>query len=169
MLHYSYPQVVIQEVPDEIALALSISGCSLNCNGCHSTETFNSTFGSPLTPEHLQELITKNVHISCVLFYGGEWESKELLKLFKVVKTNNLKLALYTGLEFEKVPFILYPLLDYIKVGPYIKALGGLEAPTTNQHLITFKENNENRKNMPKRRDNSSGITGVSWDKANNK
>jgi len=138
MLYYSYPQIVLQEVPDEIALALSISGCQLGCKGCHSSETFNPTFGSQLTPEILQALISKNKHISCVLFYGGEWNPGELLELFEVVQSNNLKLALYTGLDYEEVPPSLLPPLHYIKVGRYIAELGGIGTPTTNQRIITF-------------------------------
>ena len=133
MLYYSYPQIVLQEVPDEISLALSISGCSLNCKGCHSKETFSKTFGNPLTEDELNSLIKKHKHISCVLFYGGEWESDYLLKLLKIVNKKSLKTCLYTGEElFSIAPFILQE-LDYIKTGPYIESLGGLGSETTNQ------------------------------------
>ena len=138
MLHYSYPQVVVQEVPDEIALALSISGCPLNCKGCHSSETFKPTFGSPLTPDVLQDLVTKNKHITCVLFYGGEWQPDELVHLLQLVSSSNLKVALYTGLDYREVPQQLLSHLDVIKVGPYIAELGGIGSPNTNQRIITF-------------------------------
>ena len=45
-MFYSYPQEVLQEVPGEISLALSISGCPLRCKGCHSTETYKTDFGN---------------------------------------------------------------------------------------------------------------------------
>jgi len=136
MLYYSYPQVVLQEVPDEISLALSISGCKLNCKGCHSKETRESTFGTPLSLSELQRLIDKNKHISCVLFYGGEWEVEELVSLITMVKDNRLKVCLYTGLDFEEVDNRIVVLLDYIKVGRYIEELGGLSSPTTNQKFV---------------------------------
>ena len=140
MLFYSYPQIVVQEVPDEISLALSVSGCNLACKGCHSTETWNPTFGKPLTVDVLQTLIDTHKHISCVLFYGGEWSPQELISLFTVCKLNQLKTCLYTGLELEQVPKSFLPHLDYLKVGPYVEALGGLASPTTNQRFILKKD-----------------------------
>lgn len=35
-MKYSDAQVVFAEVPDEITLAISISGCPNRCPGCHS-------------------------------------------------------------------------------------------------------------------------------------
>lgn len=141
MLYYSYPQVVVEEVPGEISLALSISGCKLACKGCHSKETWKDTFGSPLTLKALRELLNKHKHLSCVLFYGGEWKEEYLIELFKIVKEEyGLKLCLYTGLNYEEVPKELIPYLDYIKVGRYIEELGGLASPKTNQKLIKLKE-----------------------------
>lgn len=134
MLNHSHPQVELQAVPDEIALALSISGCNLKCKGCHSPFTWDNNYGSPLTEEILKGLISKYKHITCVLFYGGEWNEKELIKLFKVVKRYELKLCLYTGLEKISDSIIHY--LDYLKVGAYKEELGGLEKKTTNQQLF---------------------------------
>jgi len=136
MLYYSYPQIVVEEVPDEISLALSISGCSINCPGCHSMETWNPSFGEPINPTVLNTLINKHKHISCVLFYGGEWNVPEMIKLFEVCKDANLKICLYTGEEFENVATALIEYLDSIKVGPYIKELGGIQSPITNQRYI---------------------------------
>lgn len=53
----------------------------------------------------------------------------------------NYKTCLYTGLTFEKVDKEIIDNLDYIKVGPYIAALGGLDSPKTNQKLINLKTN----------------------------
>lgn len=143
MLRYSFPQIVLQEVPDEISLALSISGCPLKCRGCHSAFTWDQTFGDDLTDEVLHDLIKKHKHISCVLLYDGLHNVDRLIELFNIVKSYELKTALYTGLdsispELEKV-------VDYLKVGPYIKELGNLQQPTTNQRMyyrgsdITYK------------------------------
>ena len=140
MLYYSYPQIVMQEVPDEISLALSMSGCNLKCKGCHSADTWNPRFGKPLTKEELIQLIQENKHISCVLFYGGEWQPEYLLELIKIVKQKKLKVCLYTGLEYHQVPRELIEVLDYIKVGPYIEELGGLESPKNNQRFIKLSQ-----------------------------
>ena len=144
-MNYSYPQIVLQEVPGEISLALSISGCSLHCKGCHSSETWDPNFGENLNKRELQRLIDKNTGISCVLFYGGEWAMPELLDLIRVVKLNNLKVALYTGEELEYFSDNFLRLLDYIKVGRYIQELGNLKSKKTNQRFIKIREYFANR------------------------
>lgn len=132
-LNYSYPQIVLAEVPGEISLALSVSGCPLRCKGCHSTFTYDSSYGAPLTPQAIGSHLNK--HVTCVLFYGGEWQPTELLSLLKHCKDLNLKTCLYTGHELSFIPKQLLQILDFIKVGKYTQALGGLESPTTNQRF----------------------------------
>ena len=93
MLRYSFPQIVLQEVPDEISLALSISGCPLKCRGCHSAFTWDQTFGDDLTDKVLHDLIKKHKHISCVLLYDGLHNVDRLIELFNIVKSYELKTA----------------------------------------------------------------------------
>ena len=83
-LFFSNPQIVLQEVPDEISLALSISGCSLACNGCHSSETWVKTYGEELTNTILNNLLTKHKHISCLLIYDGMHNVNRLIELLFV-------------------------------------------------------------------------------------
>jgi anaerobic ribonucleoside-triphosphate reductase activating protein len=139
-MHYSNPQIVLTEVPDEISLALSISGCPLRCKGCHSTETYDPTYGKPLTTDALAKLIKKNKHITCILLYGGEWDMPNLITLLTFIKLQGLKICLYTGhpLNFFQKNILIF--LDYIKVNPYKKELGGMASNTTNQRM--YKLNN---------------------------
>lgn len=139
MLYYSYPQIVVEEVPGEIAFAISLSGCQQACKGCHSSETWNPTFGSPITPSILSILLQEQKHISCVLFYGGEWSPIELEDLFIVCQSADLKICLYTGLELEEVPINLLPYITIIKVGRYIEELGGISKIQTNQRILQLK------------------------------
>ena len=144
MLYFSDYQITTQDVPDEIALAISLSGCPLRCKGCHSSFTWDPKFGQELTDEILMSLLTKNKHISCVLFYGGEWQLPRLLELIAIVKNKNLKVCLYTGLMLEEVKQTkreLLEVLDYIKVGRWIEELGGLNKKTTNQRLYRIVNN----------------------------
>jgi len=135
-MNFSYPQIVFQEVPDEISLALSISGCPLGCSGCHSSFTWDKDFGEKLTLETFENLLKKHKFITCVLFYGGEWELETLIKYLDFIKSKNLKTALYTGLNLDEIPKILFNKLDYLKFGRYIKELGGLNSEKTNQFLL---------------------------------
>ena len=128
------PEMVFQEVPKEIALCFTITGCPLNCPGCHSADTHDPAAGTPLTLEVFKQwLIDYKQFISCVLFFGGEWEQKYLIKLLKLAHELQLKTCLYTGKN--NLPKTVLEHLDYVKYGPWIEDLGGLESEQTNQKL----------------------------------
>ena len=86
-----------------------------------------------LIVQELSELIGRNPGISCVGFMGGE--PIEVNKLAKFINEHwMLKVGWYTG--YFKIPKeIDTKWFDYIKVGPYIKELGGLDDPNTNQQF----------------------------------
>lgn len=135
VLYSSSNYITTQDVPDELALAISLSGCPIHCKGCHSAFTWDPFFGELLTDDMFRNIIKKNKYASCVLFYGGEWQLERLLELIEIAKEYRLKVCLYTGLELEKVDKKLINSLDYLKVGPYIEQLGGLNKKTTNQKM----------------------------------
>ena len=134
-MYFSYPQIYLQEIPDEITLGISISGCPLGCKGCHSTETWDPKFGEEFTFEKLYSLLERHKHISCFLIYDGEHHLEEYKKIFRYIKVKGLKTALYTGLELDNLDDELKNLCDYIKVGPYIEKMGDLSSKTTNQKM----------------------------------
>lgn len=141
MLKYVDTKVVFAEIPDEICLAVNISGCPIRCPDCHSKYLWDS-IGKDLTFEELSSLIQKNKGVSCVLFMGGDREPQYIKELAeKVHNTFNLKVACYFG---SNTTFGIEDALNYIKIGPFIKALGPLDSPTTNQRLykIIHQENN---------------------------
>ena len=141
-MRYSGLQIVFQEIPDEISLALHVTGCPLRCKGCHSNDLWNADQGIELDPRYFNQLISQySKYMSCVLFMGGEWELSTLISLIDIAKQRQKKTALYTGLELSEVPEILKSKLDYLKYGPYISTLGGLNSRTTNQRLLNLKTN----------------------------
>ena len=115
-MRYSYPQIYVTEIPGEISLGISISGCPVKCKGCHSSETWNRNFGDILTSQVLLDIIKKHKHITCVLFYGGDWKEDIdfLLHLLKIVRTIGLKTALYSG--YDEINENLASMLDYYKI-----------------------------------------------------
>ena len=141
MLNYCHSDIYIVEVPNELSLGISIYGCPLHCKGCHSPEVWNTstnTHSLPLSLYRLDKLIQDNEGISCVLFYGGEWDSVSLKCLLRHLRANysHLKTALYTGLPLgAKLLVELIPELDYIKVGAYKENLGAITSKTTNQRM----------------------------------
>ncbi len=140
-MNYFKYDIVFQEIPNEISLALYMTGCPLRCKGCHSPELWNPINGQELSEETLNALIDRyEGSTSCLLFMGGEWEPAKLIQFVLLGKSRGLKVALYTGCELEQLPRELVLQLDYLKTGPWIEHLGGLNSPTTNQRFYTFKE-----------------------------
>ena len=126
--------VVFEEVPDEVTLAIEITNCPGHCVGCHSP-WLREDIGEELTPDKLFELIEKNKGITCVCFMG-EGKDPEALKWLAMdihVRYPHLKTALYSGREEVEKEYDWY--FNYIKIGPYIPEFGPLNYETTNQRL----------------------------------
>ena len=80
-MNYYDVQIFFQEVPDEISMGYSITGCSLRCDGCHSSFLWKESNGVELTNELFESHINKySGMISCVLFFGGEWHAEDLIE-----------------------------------------------------------------------------------------
>ncbi len=132
--------VVFQEVPGEISLCFSISGCPLQCPGCHSPFLWKKHSGERLTFDSYKKILYQYYGFAtCVLFMGGEWHSDELIARLKWAKKMGYKTCLYTG-ENEVAPEIVNQ-LTYIKTGPWVQELGGLNSPHTNQLFKDVKTN----------------------------
>ena len=132
---YSY-DIVCQEIPDEISLAVNISCCPNRCPGCHSPWLWEDA-GEPMTEEFLEALIGKYAAaITCFCFMGGDAEPSEIERLARCIKVRypHIRTAWYSGAEKIADGFDLTA-LDYIKIGPYRQELGGLKSPETNQAL----------------------------------
>lgn len=140
-MNYFKYDILFQEIPDEISLGIYFTGCNLKCSGCHSPELWNSKNGFPFSTELLTQWIQKYQNkISCVLFMGGDWEPDKLSLWALIVKNYQLKVALYTGKEWDDLPSNIQTQFHIIKTGPWKWELGGLNSPTTNQKLHYNKE-----------------------------
>lgn len=118
-----------QEVPDEISLIIPFSGCGNSCYHCHSPHYQNSNKGVPFSICTLIELLEKNKEkISCVCFFGNDTINLQSFFLY-IKKVYKLKIAFYSG--NNSVSTIKN--IDYLKLGPYIEGLGGLDSENTNQ------------------------------------
>lgn len=136
MLKYANTDIVFQEIPDEVTLAINISGCPCHCPGCHSQYLWDD-IGIPLDIDAIDDLVkTYRNDITCVAFMGGDADPKYVNMLAQYVHDtyDDLKVAWYSGRiripsDINKSDF------DYIKVGPFIRHLGPLNKKTTNQRL----------------------------------
>ena len=135
------PTIVFQEVPNEISLCFSITGCQVGCKGCHSTELWNKNFGQPLTNTNFQHWVNKYQGlISTVLFMGGEWQKDCLIEKLILAKKQGLKTCLYTG--ENDVNDEISKHLSYVKIGKWDPNQGGLNTPNTNQKFIDLTSGN---------------------------
>ena len=143
MLKYIYCKEVFSEVPGEISLGISISGCQIHCKGCHSRELWEDK-GTHLTIEELQSLLDKHQGITCVCLLGGEHDIDSLTELFMYAH-ERIKTAWYCGLDMipkDKVGILEY--IDFVKIGHYDQELGGLNSPTTNQKFYKVESHSNN-------------------------
>ena len=131
--------VVLEEIPGRITLALEISNCQGNCVGCHSPFLRTDT-GEELTPAVADRLIDDNFGINCFLLLGEGKDHRALMEFAAWLRSAHpgLELGIYSGrTEVEEE---MYEAFDYVKTGPYIAGYGPLNSVTTNQRLYYHRE-----------------------------
>ncbi len=103
--------IVFQEIPGEVTLALNLSGCPNRCAGCHSPH-LQGEEGEALDDELLNGLLEQyGAGVTCVCFMGGDADPQEVARLAEVVRQRGLKAAWYSGREdFPAGDF------DYVKL-----------------------------------------------------
>lgn len=152
--------IVMQEVPGEISLAINITECPHHCVGCHSAylaESYGEYVGDIL-PGALEEYASL---ITCVCFMGGDQCPDDLMKQCEFIKENypRLKIALYTGADNTDGFINCIKYLHYIKLGQFRPECGGLNSRSTNQ--IMFRRILSNHDDLP----NWEEITHLFWRK----
>ena len=136
MLLYASFDIVFQEIPDEVTLVINISNCPNCCKGCHSPH-LQKDIGEELTESVLSDLLhVYGNAVTCVCFMGGDGSPENVLHLAKFVKQFHKKTAWYSG--SSKINENVQQYFDYIKLGKYIEALGGLTSPATNQRFYSI-------------------------------
>ena len=142
MLKVASYDIVFQEIPGEVTLALNLSNCPCHCPGCHSKHLWED-IGEPLDEALLSGLIARyNGLITCVCFMGGDAEPMNVIRLANYIhelriknEELRLKTAWYSGRPSMPSNLNTPNPFDYIKIGPYIEELGGLKSEKTNQRL----------------------------------
>ena len=144
MLKMAGSAIVFQEVPDEISLAIEITGCAHACEGCHSKHLWLDH--GEVVADELPELLQRyGEYITCVCFMGGDHNQSELIRLARFVKYKHLKTCLYTGCDsVTDIDINLLEALDYIKVGHWDASRGPLSDPNTNQRFLKLRVIKEN-------------------------
>ena len=127
-------EIVLEEIPGKVTLAVEISNCQGSCIGCHSP-FLRTNIGEELSFSVVKSLIDGNFGVNCFLFLGEGNDQEALLELAREIRQSyhHLELAIYSGRPEVEEEF-------YVKVGPYIEEFGPLNSPTTNQRLYSKKQ-----------------------------
>ena len=136
MLKYSDIAIGLQEIPGEVSLVINITNCLFRCKGCNAKQLWED-IGEPLSYENLNMLLDSTLQdITCVIFMGGDIAPDEINELASHIRANYpaLKIGWYSGGQTTTV-FTEYKNFDYLKFGSFIKKLGPLTSPKTNQRL----------------------------------
>ena len=141
MLKYVNSSVVFQEIPDEVTLAINISNCPCHCPGCHSQYLWED-IGLPLDANAIDDFVGKfGTDVTCFAFMGGDCDPKAVNQLAQYIHEEypEFKVAWYSG-RLRVPSMVCKTDFDYIKIGPFIRHLGPLNKPTTNQRLYRLKD-----------------------------
>lgn len=137
MIKFVGYDIVFQEIPDEVTLAINLSLCPNRCEGCHSPY-LREDMGNELTTGELDKMIEPyRGEVTCICFMGGDGDPAEVARLAEHVHEKykgTFLTAWYSGRPqypdgFRRSAF------DFVKLGPYIPDRGPLNKKTTNQRL----------------------------------
>lgn len=148
LLRYGNYSITFQEVPNEISLVLNITGCTHHCDGCHS-DYLAQDFGNYVDDDLPALLDRYKGMITCVCFMGGDQAIDNLREWLERIKEEyDLKTCVYSGTDDIDTFDNCLDYLDYLKIGPYKKELGGLDNPNTNQKFYVVVKDEDTEINL---------------------
>lgn len=133
MLKYYNYDIVFQEVPDEVSLAINITNCPVKCRACHSPHLCEN-IGGELNSKVLSDIVSQyDKAVTCVCLMGGDGDRASVAKAAKYIRESlHKKVAWYSGRN--EMPSDLTD-FDYVKLGGYDMSRGGLSSESTNQRM----------------------------------
>ncbi len=100
MLKYANHDIVFQEFPDEVTLAVNLSCCPNGCPGCHSA-WLQGDVGEVLTEERLWALAESyRGEVTCVALMGGDNDPETVMHLLRSLRRRSgdaLRTGWYSG------------------------------------------------------------------------
>lgn len=137
MLKYANHDIVFQEFPDEVTLAVNLAGCPHRCPGCHSPWLWRDE-GEELDEARLLALADSyRGAVTCVALMGGDADPQAVARLLTAVRERfgpRMHTGWYSG--SDALPEGFRPeAFTYVKLGAWRAGLGPLTSPATNQRL----------------------------------
>ena len=130
--------VVLEEIPDRVSLAVDISNCRGNCEGCHSP-FLKKDIGRELTPEVIDALVKDNFGVNCFLFLGEGRDPETLLELADHVRQLGLQAAVYSGREEVEGMMDKLPVITFIGQWIYCYLYGTILASVMSRYIFLQK------------------------------
>ena len=133
--------ITFNELPDKLAYAIELGACRQHCVGCHSPELQKEDVS--LTPlldilEGAKDAIDAGANAIVVM---GGTNNKHITDESLIALLCDLSFIAPTGLysgsddeERDKM-IAVEGHCTWLKTGPYVESLGGLESPRTNQRF----------------------------------
>jgi anaerobic ribonucleoside-triphosphate reductase activating protein len=133
--------ITFNELPDKMAYAIELGACKQHCVGCHSPELQEEDV--PLTSfldilEGAQDAIDAGANAIVVM--GGtnnkHITAESLISLLSAL-SDIAPVGIYSGSDDEERDkmIALEGHCTWLKTGPYVNTLGGLESTRTNQRF----------------------------------
>ena len=86
MLKVASFDIVFQEIPGEVTLALNLSNCPCHCPGCHSPHLAED-IGEEMTESLMNGFLDRyGSMITCVCFMGGDQAPEEVAQWAEYIK-----------------------------------------------------------------------------------
>ena len=114
---YNY-DIVFQEIPDEVTIAVNLTGCPVHCPGCHSPHLWED-IGVPLDEVLLRRIYREYAgEVTCICLMGGDADPAAVEKLCAYIKQEmHLRSGWWSGRDYRTSAAALCH-YDYIKTGP---------------------------------------------------
>lgn len=141
MLKYYNYDIVFQEIPNEVTLAVNITNCPNRCKGCHSPH-LQKDIGEELNEKRIILLMEKYASaITCFCFMGGDIDPQRIAGLANFMRLHypEIKVAWYSGCARLPEGFETR-IFQFIKLGSYDERSGSLKSGTSNQHLFQIQQ-----------------------------
>lgn len=133
--------ITCNELPDKMAYALELGACKQHCVGCHSPELQEEDVSLTSLLDILEEAQDAiDAGANAIVVMGGT-NNNHITDESLIALLRDLAFIAPTGLysgsddeEHDKM-IAVEGHCTWLKTGPYVEALGGLESPRTNQRF----------------------------------
>lgn len=133
--------ITFNELPDKMAYAIELGACKQHCVGCHSPELQKEDVSLTSLLDILEEAQDAiDAGANAIVVMGGT-NNKHITAESLIALLQDLSdiapTGLYSGSEDEEQDkmIAMEGHCTWLKTGPYMDTLGGLESPRTNQRF----------------------------------